>query len=396
MKDGKQLRICSLGDARSQAVQIRSRCFLKLGHRVRILSPDPVLLSDIVVMAPSAGRGTLLRRVRSYIQMACLLLRWRPDVVIVHFAAAPFNWLLPLLWYRPLVVSVMGGDILFEERKNWSPSRQRATLSLLEIADRVVSMSHHMLSQYPDLQAKALVSPWGIDMEQFAVRSARQFNRTSLGIPNDVKIIVSPRRPVPVCGIIKIVEAMALVTTRLPGAMLLLLNDKPNPEYRQQLLERIDQCGLRERVMWLNSVAYEQMPEIYRLADATVSVATSDGVSLSVLESMAARTPVVLGDIPNYIGIFEHRKHCLLVDPRDSGRIAEGIVDILTDKELGAALIEEAYHKVAQDGNLHTEARRVEEILLELDNASNRPLRLMSRVRHTVNLARVAFDRKKH
>ena len=117
---------------------------------------------------------------------------------------------------------------------------------------------------------------------------------------------------------------------------------------------------------------------------------------MSVLESMAARTPVVLGNIPNYIGIFEHRKHCLLVDPRDSTHIAEGIVEILTDEKLSATLTESAYHKVAQDGNLHTEARRVEELLVELVDAPDRSLHLMSRVRHTVNLLRVALDRKKH
>lgn len=196
------------------------------------------------------------------------------------------------------------------------------------------------------------------------------------------------------CGILNVVEAMALAAARIPDAVLLLLGDKPNRDYERQIFERIDALGLRDRIVWLNGVDRSDMPEIYRLANVTVSVATSDGVSLSVLESMAVKTPVVLGDIPNYNGIFEHRKHCLMVDPTAPDRIADGIVDALTDDALRASLTEEAHRKVERDGNLDTEASRIEQMLLHLAGRRGRRLYLGSRVRHVARLVRLGLERR--
>jgi glycosyltransferase involved in cell wall biosynthesis len=395
MMTGRSLRICALGNANSVAVQIRTRCFARRGHQVVILSPVSAAVRDLEVLAPTPGHATAIRRVVSYLQMIRLLRRWRPDVLLVHFASLPFNWLLPLVWFKPFAVSLMGGDILFHQRPDLSPRRRRATLELLEIADCVISRSDYMLASHPRLQAKALVTPWGIDLSEFSdaqPAASSPLTRAALGLAEDTPLIVSPRRIVPICGVASIVEAMADVRVRVPDAVLLVTDDQPDPDYRRHVLELIERLGIGDGIRWINAIDHEDMPDLYRVADVTVSVARSDGISSTVLESMASRTPVVLGDIPNYAGVFADREHCRMVDPHDPRSIAAGITDILTDPGLRQAIVEKASAKVGEYADLAREAARVEATLCDVVGSRSRSLRLPARARHALNLALLAVE----
>jgi glycosyltransferase involved in cell wall biosynthesis len=395
---GRRLRICALGAANTVAVQMRSRCLARRGHAVSIVSLEPETLEDLPVLSPPAGRSTMPGRLFSHMAMTRLLRRARAEVLIVHFATLPFNWLLPLVWSGPLVVSVMGGDILFRQRGSVSPARQKATLSLLEIADRIISMSEYMLSEHPRLKAKQLVSPWGIDVERFSGEKASLARRAAelrvrLGVAPRRPLILSPRRIVEVCGISRIVESMTTLSRRGSDAVLLLLKDQPDPDYERRVARLVDEHALGDRIRWLERVRYDDMPVLYRAAAATVSVATSDGVSLSVLESMASGTPVVLGDIPNYAGVFIDRTHCRFVNPLEPSAIAEGILEVLGDQALRETLRKQARDHVRLCGNLDRESERVETMLVDLVQRPRRPLNLTRRLRHAAILPRLLFDR---
>jgi len=125
-------------------------------------------------------------------------------------------------------------------------------------------------------------------------------------------------------------------------------------------------------VRWLAAVDYADMPALYHLADVTVSVARSDGVSLAVLESMAAGTPVVLGDIPHYAELFEDRRQVRLVDAQDPMAIAAGIVEVLRDPALREAMVQAAREKVREVGDLPREAARIEALFGRLLAAPRR------------------------
>jgi hypothetical protein len=103
------------------------------------------------------------------------------------------------------------GDILFHQRPELSPRRRRATIAVLEIADGVVSRSDYMLAEYPRLQAKAMVTRWGVDLDLFSSATpsgTRPLSRAALDLAANTPLILSPRRIVPVCGNASIVEAL--------------------------------------------------------------------------------------------------------------------------------------------------------------------------------------------
>ncbi len=398
MKDtARKLRICALGDARGVHVQMRSRGLARLGHDVAILSDVPADLPDLEVLAPTHGNRTAVARGLAYLEMVSLLRRWRPDVLVLHFASRPFNWLLPLVWFKPFAASVMGGDILFHQRHELSPARQRATLRLLALSDLIISPTAYMLEPHPGLQSKALVSTWGIDVGRFAhpvpPAGRAPLTRGGLGIAASARVVFSPRRLVPACNVLSIVEAMPLVRERVGDAVLLLVNYGPDADYRQLVAEAIDRLGARATVVWADPADYDRMPELYQLSDVTVSVARSDGVSQSVLESMAAGTPVVLGDLPNYRGLFENGRHCRLVDPRDAASIAAGIVDVLTDADLRARITDGGRSTVFRDDNISVQVQKVEQAIQGIVAGPRRPWRLLQRLWHGIELMRLPFER---
>jgi glycosyltransferase involved in cell wall biosynthesis len=195
-----------------------------------------------------------------------------------------------------------------------------------------------------------------------------------------------------VCGVASIVEAMSHVRGRLPNAVLIVVDDQADPAYRRQVRELVDRLALGDRIKWIGAVGHEQMPDLYRLADVTVSVARSDGVSYAILESMAVRRPVVVGDIPNYAGIFSDRQDCRMVDPCDPRSIADGIVEVLADAGLRAAIVRHAHAKIVEYADLAREAQRIAAMLSALAMSRSRSLRLAARLRHALNLPLLVME----
>src|SRR5207245_2918823 len=150
-----------------------------------------------------------------------------PDILHAHYAG-PLAAVAALSGVRPFVVTVMGGDVLFEQHVAPTARQRRAVRRLLARADLILAKSERL--------ARA--------------------------------------------------EYVA------------------DPDYRRRIEERATALGVRAHVRFLGTVPAEAMPSLYAAADVVASVPFSDGLPQSVFESMAAGTPVVVGDLAAYDGVF--------------------------------------------------------------------------------------------
>src|SRR6185436_15091977 len=117
--------------------------------------------------------------------------------------------------------------------------------------------------------------------------------------------------------------------------------------YRTKVQEIFSQGPARDRVRFVGPISHDEMPDYYRLADVTISIPSSDGTPLSVLESMACGTPVIVSRIPNYDAHYiEDQKTVLMVDQTDPDAIATTLVRLLQDRELAQHLAAEAKQRV--------------------------------------------------
>src|SRR5437667_4332953 len=254
-KPRRVLTICAIGYAESVHVATRVRCFAEMGHRVFLItetkSPDGI--PGVTELVPALDRDLAAKFRFRLILWGCrkiggravddawrviafirLLRRCRPDIVHVHFSYSYYGCVAGLLDCRPLVVTVMGGDILFAEQGNPTAAGQWLTLELLRKADYITSKSNYLsgvLDQLGGFGHKAERIVWGIPVGKFRRLEVSGLRR-SLGLTLNRRVILSPKILRPLYRVHLVVEAMAIVRRAFPDAVLLVTEYSPDPDYR--------------------------------------------------------------------------------------------------------------------------------------------------------------------
>jgi glycosyltransferase involved in cell wall biosynthesis len=387
------LTICAIGYADSPHVAARTRCFAELGHKVYLITETRSAngiegVTEIVPELPQHGPLAFVLRMllrglsragfktdhlSRAIAFIALLRRCRPDVVHVHFAYSYYGWMAGMVGCRPLAVTVMGGDVLFDEQGTPTAEGKWLTLHLLRRADYITAKSDYLISvleRLGGLGNKAERIVWGISLRQFRRVEASAF-AARLGIVAHRRVVLSPKILQPFYRIHLIVEAMALVVRAVPSALLLITEYAAEAEYRSRLDKRIKELGLEGHIRFCGRIAHADMPNYYSLAEMTVSVPSSDGLPQTLLEGMACETPSVLGRLPRYEEIVSHRSSAYFVDD-DPASIAEGIMTLFQDPELRATMARNALTIVRQQGNLEENAARVERRFIQLSDGRSR------------------------
>src|SRR5262249_61600319 len=124
-----------------------------------------------------------------------LLRRCRPDVVHVHFAYSYYGWMAGMVGCRPLAVTVMGGDVLFDEQGAPTAEGKWLTLHLLRQADYITAKSDYLISVLERLGGfgrKAERVLWGISLAHFR-RCDSSGLASRLGVGAHRRVILSPK-----------------------------------------------------------------------------------------------------------------------------------------------------------------------------------------------------------
>src|SRR5207249_3764109 len=98
----------------------------------------------------------------------------------------------------------------------------------------------------------------------------------------------------------------------------------------------IDARGLAGVVDWQPYAPAETLPALYRGARVLLLPSLYEGFGLTALEAMACGTPVVTtntSSLPEVVG-----DAALLVDPHDTGPLADALVRVMTDDTLAKTL----------------------------------------------------------
>ncbi|MBE9140097.1 glycosyltransferase [Nodosilinea sp. LEGE 07088] len=127
-----------------------------------------------------------------------------------------------------------------------------------------------------------------------------------------------------------LLRAFAQVVQVMP-AKLIILGDGP---LRDKLTALSQELGITDSV-WMPG--YDSNPYRYMAAsDAFVLASAWEGCPIALQEAMACGAPVVVTDAPGGMkDIIEYGKHGLLVPTGNPEALAQGLLNILTNSELG-------------------------------------------------------------
>lgn len=116
------------------------------------------------------------------------------------------------------------------------------------------------------------------------------------------------------------VEAFAALLETHPDAGLYVCGDGP---LREELETQVDELGIGVSTTFLGHVPYDEMPKVYRSADALVLPSRAEGVPRTVLEAIASGTRVVVSELEHVRPALGERD--AVVDVTDAGATASAI-----------------------------------------------------------------------
>jgi glycosyltransferase involved in cell wall biosynthesis len=158
-------------------------------------------------------------------------------------------------------------------------------------------------------------------------------------------------------GSLTMIEAMARVTRRMPGARLLLVGPFDSPADEVEVLTLIDDYELENAVQVVGWVPFTDVPKWLARADVglvpwhTKEKLRPRIIPTKMFEYMGSRLPVVASNRATIKRFMDGLDCGLLVEPGDARQLAEAIVYLLSHPaearemgERGRQAVEDAYH----------------------------------------------------
>jgi len=179
--------------------------------------------------------------------------------------------------------------------------------------------------------------------------------RREFGIEADAPLLVSVSRLFAEKGQPELLSALPLVRERVPNVKLLIVGDETpfSRGFVDQLKRQSEQLGVADAVVFTGPRS--DIAQVMAASDVFCLPSYEEPFGLVYLEAMAMRRPVVAlanGGTPE---VVEHGQSGLLSDYRDIPKLAQNIVELLTDGQLRTRLGSNGRARVLE----HFDAKRM-------------------------------------
>jgi glycosyltransferase involved in cell wall biosynthesis len=305
-----------------------------------------------VVTIPELGREiSPLRDLLATLRLARLIRRERPQILHTHTAkAGTVGRLAARLAGRarpPIVVHTFHGHVL---RGYFGPGRSRLFRWLERWLARdttvLIAVSPQVRDDLVALgvapQEKFAVIRLGIELEErVADMDGRADTRRYLGIATDRFTVGWIGRMTAIKNTEDVLSAFKALRDRGVEATLCMVGDGPD---RPELERRAHELGIMHDTLFLG---YQQdVAPLYAAFDALVLPSSNEGTPVSVIEALAARTPVVATRVGGVPDVVREGDDGFLVDPGDTDALAERLERLASDPQLRERMGEAARSRV--------------------------------------------------
>ena len=257
---------------------------------------------------------------------------------------------VPLFTGAPAIFVMHGADWLAFPQNYYLFDRLYHKVSLplfCRKAARIISVSHDATRiavdrlNLPPSKVATVYHGFRTDFQRVEAPERLARARARYKLPE--RFILYVGRIYPMKNVRGLVEAFAKLRDRIPHSLVIcgIKHYKTEPDFAA-----IDQHSLHDRVIPTGFVEEEDLPALYSMADAFVLPSLYEGFGIPLLEAMACGCPIVTstqGSCPEVVDGAG-----VLVNPRDSADIAEGIYKVVTDRGIAAGLVAKGYQRVAQ------------------------------------------------
>jgi glycosyltransferase involved in cell wall biosynthesis len=382
----RRLRIAVLADFDGPHARSWLRWFIARGHDVHAVSfyPPRVAIEGATSHSLRAGRGTdtatrAVRRGAGRIPrgpvriahalryrragLARTLRRIDPDVVHAHYIVE-HGFYGAVSLQCPYVVTAWGSDALVEPERD--PISRMIARWTLRRADLVTSNNRYMAQRIVQLGAPASrVEVVVLGAERYDIeRAAESVNLRAADAP---PTIISTRAHELLYNIDNIIDAHARVVRAAPDARLVIAHGGSLSAALQERARHV--AGRVEFVGYLDRASFR---DALTNAHVFVSVPSSDGTSVALLQAMGAGAFPVVSDLPTQHEWIESGATGFLVPLRQPDVLADRIIAAIGDSARRERAARRNLGLVTERGLNETQMARMESLYHDLVRGGRR------------------------
>jgi glycosyltransferase involved in cell wall biosynthesis len=184
--------------------------------------------------------------------------------------------------------------------------------------------------------------------------------RTALGLPASEAVVLAIRGLRDLQNPLAVVRAFAEVRRTHPDVILALKLGPSDAGLTAAVAAEIESLDLGASVSVIGQMPHEKLAELYRAADVCLSVPSSDGTSVALLEAMASGRPMVVSDLPANREWITDGVNGSVVPPNDPAALADAIKRLLDSSELRSTFGHAARARVESAASSHEQMHEVE------------------------------------
>lgn len=302
---------------------------------------------------------------------ALLLIRKRKEYDIVHFHGASLPLFLNIALLKFLGKKVLGKVAAANVGTEAGSLKGRYYglgtffIKLLEMMDAFIAttgeIERGLLDDgFPGEKIKRI--PNFIDFSVFgpAIADQQKHLKKKLGLGKKSYVVFCGRF-IQRKGISFLLKAWKKVADDFAGAGLILLGDGPLLGEMKALAEKL---GIMDSVDFRGHIP--EVHDFLRAADIFVLPSLQEGMPNSLLEAMACGIAPVGTKIGGVVDIINEGDNGILVEPSDVQDLAEGMLKLLRDRQLAAAIARRAYETIRDHYHLDSIVLKYRELYQKL------------------------------
>lgn len=297
-------------------------------------------------------------RIRWTFKLLGMLIARKSDYDVVHFHTLSWGGLLSPLILHPLkkkvvfTMSLMGNDNPGYIRKQ---RRGRLQISLLRHFDGAIGLAPALVDDAINNGIRNVICLPNFlaipeleeEQDEISAKKKQIEARIINHIPLEAKVLLFVGSIIHRKGVDILIEVFIKLASIYPDLILVLVGpqskretDGIKEEYVDQLKERIESTGFKDRVIWAGMVREQStLVGYYRCADIFVLPTRNEGSPNVLAEAMAANLPVVISELPGITdAIISNNKSGYLIKLDDTAGFTLALDELINDEDKRKAM----------------------------------------------------------
>jgi len=382
----KKLIICHIGWAHSIHVERMMRWFAAKGHDISIITNRTKEIQGVKVYdlrrktdnRPRWERYKDLKFNIGWVQNLHQIARIRrmvdeisPDIVHSHSLWYP-GYLGVYIKGYPFVITVLNGDVIWTQEdigRRYSIFSKIRTKLALRNAVILTGVSRELVNACVKNGAskdKTHVMRRGVDLNRFNCNGNKAEIRYKLGLPEESKIVLSPRNTRSIYNLDKILNAIPKVVSKVQNVYFVFIWHGQDPNKEKELTDLASKLKVQEFIKIVGFVNHDQVALYHKAADIMVSVSQYDSGPVALQEAMACGDVPVISNLPSVREWVKNDWNAILIDPNNVDQIADSIIRLLENDQMRKTFAERNWKLIQEKGDQENWMQKMEQMYYSL------------------------------